>query len=148
MKITHFDKQMCGTLGTAVEQALQKVGEEFGVKIQRKSGTYSPTSYTMKIEASVIGQDGIVLSREAEDFKTYCHMFNLEPSDFGKTFVVDGTIYKIKGLSIRSSKFPILAENMLNGKTFKLPERTVQRGLGRKIKESPFGISKGDLIPM
>jgi hypothetical protein len=135
MKITQFDKEACRTLGTAVEQSLQKVAEEFGVSIKRKGGSYSSTNYVIKLEASVIGKGGVVLSREAEDFKNYYKMYNLELSDLGKTFTSeDGVQYKIKGLSTRSGKYPILAENLSNGKTFKLPERMVQRGLGRKVK--------------
>lgn len=135
MKITQFDKQSCRTLAIAVEEALQKVAKEFGVSIKRKGGSYSPTNYTVKIEASIIGKGGIVISREAEDFKSYCQMYNLKPTDLGKTFTSDdGVKYKIKGLSTRSRKYPIIVKNLNNGKTFKFPERMVQRSLGRKVK--------------
>ena len=75
MKITQFDKQTCRTLGTEIEQALQKVAKEFGVSIKRKSGSYSSTNYTVKIEASIIGQNGIILSRKDKNLETDCQMF-------------------------------------------------------------------------
>ena len=134
-RLVEFDKQACRTLGNAVENALQKVAQEFGVSIKRKGGSYSSTNYVIKLEASIIGSGGVILSREAEEFKRYCGLYNLEADDLGKTFTSeDGTSYKISGLSTRSGKYPILAENLSNGKTFKLPERMVQRGLGRKVK--------------
>jgi len=136
MKIIQFDRKTCRMLGDAVENALQKVAEEYGVSIKRKGGSFMPTNYTIKLEASIIGQGGVVLSREAENFKHYCQIYNLEPSDLDKTFTAEnGVGYKIKGLSTRSSKCPIIAESLKNGKTYKLPERMVQRGLGRTIKK-------------
>ena len=133
--LVEFDKQACRTLGNAVEEALQKVAQEFGVSIKRKGGSYSSTNYVIKLEASIIGSGGVILSREAEEFKRYCGLYNLEPEDLGKTFTDDGGIvYKIKGLSTRSCKNPIVADNTQNGKTYRLPERMVQRGLGRKVK--------------
>ena len=135
MKITQFDKPTCKTIGMAMEQALQKVGEEFGVSIKRKSGSFTHTNFTIKIEASVVGQNGVVLSREANNFKSYCGMYNLKPSDLGRTFTSDdGTTYKVTGLSTRSDKYPILAESLKNGRVYKLPERMVQRGLGKTVK--------------
>jgi len=135
MKITQFDRKTCQMLGSAVEEALQQVSKNFGISINCKGGTFSSTNFTMKIEAAVIGQNGDILSKEVENFKMYCGMYNLLPDDLGKSFKAnDGNTYQIKGLTNRGGKFPILAVNLTNGKTYKLPERMVQRGLGRKVR--------------
>ena len=135
MKITHFDKKACVLLGNAIEQALEKVADEYGVSIKRKNGSFMPSNYTLKLEASVIASDGIALSKEVEDFKDYCHDYNLEQADLYRVFSVNGISYKLKGLSIRSRKHPILALNLKNGKTYKLPERIVQKALYRTVKK-------------
>jgi hypothetical protein len=149
MKIEQFNKKYCQMLGSAVEEALQQVGKNFGVNIRRTGGTFSSTNFTIKIEASVIGEDGNTLTRDAEIFKMYCHQYNLEPTDLGATFTAsDQTVYKITGMKARSGKFPILAISLTNGKTYGLPASMVQRGLGRKIDVIPFLNPRGDKIPM
>jgi len=74
-------------------------------------------------------------AREVEDFKDYCHDYNLEQADLYRVFAINGTDYKIKGLSMRSRKLPILAVSLKNGKTYKLPERMVQKALHRTVKK-------------
>ena len=136
MKITRFDKATCKEVAKAAELALQEVAKTYGVSLAYKGGSFSPNNFTMKFETSVVGEGGIVLSKEATDFKSYCQMYNLEPTDLGKVFTSDdGTQYKITGITPRGGKYPILAESLSNGKTYKLPERMVQRGLGRKVKD-------------
>ena len=136
MKITNFNRKTCHMLRSAVEESLQQVGKNFGISIKCGNGSFSPTNFIVKIEGSVIGIDGEIQSREAETFKMYCGMYNLKPEDLGKSFISnDGTQYKIKGLSNRGSKNPIFAVNKANGKTYRLPERMVQRGLGRTVRD-------------
>jgi len=135
MKITQFNRTACRMLGDAIEQALQEVAEEYGVSIKRKGGSFMPSNYTIKLEASVVTNDGIVLSREVENFKNYCHDYNLEQGDLYRVFTVNGANYRLKGLSTRSGKFPILAVSLKNGKTYKLPERMVQKALHRTVKK-------------
>jgi len=136
MKITRFDRAVCMNIGKAVTDALKPLEDKFGISFNRKGGSFSDTSYTMKIEMAVVAADGTVLSREAEDFKRYCQLYNLEAEDLGKTFVADdGYIWRVKGLNSRSRKYPILAERIKDGKTFKLGQRMVQKGLGRKLSE-------------
>ena len=135
MKITNFDRKTCQMLASAVEEALKEVAQRFGVNIQRKGGgSFSPTNFTMKIEASVVGQDGTVYSREAENFKLWAKIYNLAPDDLGKSFKsYNGVTYKLVGIATKSHKFPIIAEDE-RGRRYKLPERMVQQGLGRTVK--------------
>lgn len=134
VKINKFDKVICRKLGEAIIEAMKKIEDEYGVHFERKGGSFSETNYTLKLEASVVSQDGIVLSREAEEFKRYCQLYNLETEDLGRTFKdTTGTEWKVVGLSSRSNKYPIMAKRIADGKNFKLGQRMVQQGLGRKI---------------
>ena len=134
MKVLQFDKPTCRAVGQAIEQALTEVGKEFGISLKYEGGRYSATNCTFKIEASVIGGDGKVVTREVEDFNRYCGLYNLLPKDLGKTITTaEGDRYTLVGLAMKSSKFPILATKLSNGKVYKLLESTVQRALGRKV---------------
>ena len=132
MKITEFNKSSCRILGHAIEQALQKVGEEFGLQLKYKGGSFAANNCTLKIEALIIS-NGTVITREADDFKRYCGLYNLLPEDLGKIITNDGTSFRITGLAMKSHKWPILAVNCHTGKTYKLKEASVQRALGRKV---------------
>jgi hypothetical protein len=121
MKVDKFNKALCRTLRNVVEETLQEVAKEHGISIKVGSGSFSDVNFNFKVEASVIGKDGVALSKEAESFKMLAKAYNLEPTDLHREFTFRGDIYKIKGLSSRSDKFPILATKVSDGKTFKFP---------------------------
>jgi hypothetical protein len=134
MKVLQFDKPTCRAVGHAIEQALTEVGTEFGISLKYKGSSYQTNNCTFKIEASVISGDGTVITREADDFNRYCGLYNLLPKDLGKIIKLhDGHQYQITGLLMKSSKFPIQALCLVNQKTYKLKETTVQYLLGRKV---------------
>ena len=127
MKINKFDRPSCKIVGEAVDQALKGVADKFGITIKRKSGTFSENNYTIKIEASVIGENGLAISKEAEAFKQMAQYYGLAASDLNKKFTNwSGKEYQIVGLATKSSKYPILAKEIDSGKTFKFAEKQVQ----------------------
>lgn len=126
MKITAFDKPSCRALRIAVEAKLQEVAKEFGIAIKTGNGTFTRSNFNFKVEACVFANDGTVLSKEAEEFKRFAPSYGLEASDLGKEFVLRGETYKIKGLSSRSTKFPIFATKLSDGKCYKFPEDMVK----------------------
>lgn len=126
MKITAFDKPSCRVLRIAVEAKLQEVAKEFGIAIKTGHGTFMASNFNFKVEACVVANDGTVLSKEAEDFKRYATSYGLEASDLGKEFELRLETYKIKGLSSRSTKFPIFATKLSDAKTYKFPEDMVK----------------------
>jgi len=138
-KIKEFNRPACRILSKAVEAALAPVGKEFGVDFSYKGGNYSPANLTMKIEAAIIGADGQVKSREAEDFKKMAQYYGLEADDLNKEVVLNGRRGKIIGLKPRSRKYPIIVE-VENGKMFKYPVNSVLRALGRKVPKSELEV--------
>jgi hypothetical protein len=111
--------------------ALKSIETEFGVSIKRGNGSFSPNSFSLKIEAAVIGQDGKVQNKEAEAFKLFAPSCELKPSDLGRTFKdFSGKEYEITGFATRSYQYPILAkETKPNGRVFKFPAAQVKLGL-------------------
>ena len=131
-QIKQFDRQEVRILGEAIESALQKVGDQYGVHIIRGNGRFDPTNLTLKIEASIVGENGEVVTKEAKDFKKFATMYGLNPSDLNKTFTTwNGKQFEITGLSLRKSKNPILAKKVSTGKTFIFPSEEVIALLNR-----------------
>ncbi len=88
------------------------------VNITVGGASYSESNATFKVEVALVGTDGEVKSKTAEDFKTFAVLFGLDPDVLGKTFKNGGHTFKICGLKGRSVKYPVLAERE-DGKKFK-----------------------------
>ena len=127
--ITTFDRRVCAELGAAIEAALQSVADEYGVQIKQGRGTYSESTFSMKIEVATIGEGGLARTKESIAFLTNARMYGLDPKDLFATFRVKGTDYVLIGCKTRSPKFPMLGRSASDGKTYKFRERTVAAGL-------------------
>lgn len=130
-KIKSFDRTTCRLIGSKVEEVLNKLGDELGVKFSYKGGTYGDTNLTMKIEVATVSSDGVINSREAESFKQLAHFYGLKEEDLNAPIMVRGEKYIITGLKARSGKFPILVKRERDGQGFKLPVESVVKALGR-----------------
>jgi len=106
----------------AIEKDLMDLSKTHNINIKCGSASFGDNHATFKLEISTIGENGEVMTKEAEDFKVYCHRWGLKESDLGRTFNHFGDTYKITGAKPRSSKYPILAKKLTgNGGTYKFP---------------------------
>ena len=123
-----IDRNELRALRLAINNALVEVGQKFRVKLEAGSCKFTDQRATFKLEASVIGSNGQVFDSKAEDFKCYCGLYGMTPTDLGRTISVFGTTYTITGLSMKSRRFPVLATRA-DGKVFKLPQDAVVAAL-------------------
>lgn len=131
-KIKQFDKQEVRRIRVAIEDALEKVGNQYGVQIKGGSGSFSSNNLTLKLEASIVGENGEVKSKESETFKLYAKMYGLDPTDLGKTFTTfSNKTFEITGLMTRSRKYPIIVKDVITGKGFKFAVLEVKSLLER-----------------
>lgn len=131
--IERLDRTACRLLSQKVENQLEALGKELGIKFTYKGGRFSDSNMTMKIEAALI-QNGEAKSVEIEDFKTYAEIYGLKPDDLGKEITIGNNKYTIKGLKPRSKKYPIIGEKG-DGRRFKLPLTAVKTALGRELSD-------------
>jgi hypothetical protein len=129
MKIKHFDRSTCDALSKVIIAALKSAGieDEYGVKLADKGGSFSDNNFTMRLEIARIHEDGGVLTKEAQDFKTYARRYGLTADCLNKVFVdlTDGTRWKVVGAKPRSPKYPILVEKVGSGMLYKFPANRV-----------------------
>lgn len=130
-KIDKFNKPNLKTLTTAAMKEMEKVAEKYGLAVKKGGGTFDADNFTMKIEFSIIGEDGVIKTKEAKAFEECADWWGLEPRDLYKTFKSprDGKIFKIIGASPRSPKFPIIVQDMKTGGQFKFTEKAVKLAL-------------------
>ena len=125
MKITKIDRTTCALLRTAINKSLAEIAAELGVSIKAGNGTFNTIGghVTFKVECSLIGENGEVHSKAADDFMRCAERFGLSPDDLDKEFVTySGDRFKLVGCSPRSHKFPFHGERIPDGKKFKLLE--------------------------
>ncbi len=123
-----MDKQKARSIREAAEKVLATLGEELNLQITIKGGTFDGGQITYKVEFAEIGEGGMVATKEAEDFKTYAHRYDMEPSDLGRTFTMRGETFTICGCKVRARKMPILATRE-DGNRFKFNHVDVKRAL-------------------
>lgn len=131
--ITTIDRKACTTISRAAEEALKAVAEQYGLTLTIKGGKFDPSvgTFSPKVEFSV-GDAG----RKAWEASVGLLYSNypaqwLTAEDFGATFTSQGKTYELVGINLRAPKFPINAKCLTDGKTYKLTEAGVKRGLGR-----------------
>ena len=121
MTIKTLDKQTLKVIREKMNEALA-VLEEIGIHTNVTNISYQDQNATVKVEISVMGENGEIVSKEALDYERYRDMYELP--ELGTTFQNRGQTYTITGLKPRSHKYPVLAERA-DGKTFKFPRSAV-----------------------
>lgn len=134
MQIKSFDRQILKALRTSMDAALKQVSAEYGVEIKVGNASYTELTAKFSVELASVSQDGTVNTKEVSEFKQFCSLLGLKPEHLGATVTQGREQYRITGLSLGSSKFPILVERVRDGKAFKLPRTAVSSLTG--ISES------------
>lgn len=130
-KITKFDRATVRQILAECEEALRPVAEKHGLTLDRKGKTYYQDALPVMFQLLItkLDEDGNVLTADAKAFQQQAFLYGLEPSDLGREFRSRGDTFRITGLRPRSRKYPILAENVKTGKTYKFHAETVKAGL-------------------
>lgn len=115
MKI-RFDRQM--TRAT-VDTALQVLNTHFagqGIKVVRGNAKFDHDSCSVSFEFHSMDKGtGVDLTAKAE-FDRWCTSYQLSPADFGRQFTFKRTLYQVCGLNTNRPKYPIIAEQVGQGK--------------------------------
>jgi hypothetical protein len=124
MSFDFSDRNAVKELGADVAEAVMAVAARHGLKCQVKGGRYDPHAgtYTPRLELQANDKD-------EREFREYADAFGLSPDDFGRSFVVHGTTYKITGLRTRARTRPIVAS--AGGKNYTWKALDVARLLAR-----------------
>jgi hypothetical protein len=99
------------------------------------------------LEIAGIADSGEVMTKEATDFKHYASSLGLTPEDLGTTFTFNGRQFKLLGCNPRNHKYPIIAQNVKNGKRYKMESSAVKpvtkTGLTEEAKQEFMRLANG-----
>lgn len=116
MKFNNFDKSNLNNFRVIFERKMKELEEETGVSVKLKNITFQDFTFTSKVEAVVSDQKTNVKQSE---FSAHAYKFGLNPEIHGKTFFHNGHTYRITDIAPRARKYPVIAINEDNGKSYK-----------------------------
>lgn len=129
MKIARFTRGHCATMRDEINEALKQIGEKYGISLKTGDARYSDSNITFKLELSLVNQNGQVITRDAENLKTYAPLLGLGSDPYGKQFVSNGKVFKLVGYKPQSPKYPFIAQCIQSGQQFKFTEQAVKHHL-------------------
>ena len=131
--VTKFNQTNVGAILEECREALAPIAEKYGLVLDRKGRTYHhdalPVMFQMLVKKT--DEDGNVITADGKAFIEQAVFYGLKPEDLGQEFTSRGKKFRITGLKPRSRKYPVLAEEVATGKTYKFPAEAVKAGLSR-----------------
>ena len=112
--------------------ALEEVARKHGMLLEQKrcSYHYHDMPVPFQLTYPVVTEDGEQLGKAAIRFRQLAITYGMKPEWLGATFLSRGKTYKITGLNTRARKYPICADCIENGRSYKFPVRTITDLLG------------------
>ena len=130
-KGTHMDKIVLKDIRGDLTKVLGTLSEKYNVVFDIGTFRYNENTFKVTLEATKVDPEHTQEKKMVVDFKSLCHKFGLKKEDLGKTFFSIGEAYRIVGLKPKNRKYPIIAEKVDSGKSFKFSQYTVLRSKGQ-----------------
>lgn len=124
--------------------------KKFNVNFKYNRGRFTDVEFNMKISCSekVSSSGAPVEDKMVRDWKTYAHMFGIDPANLNKHIFVGGNEYQIVGMKPSYRKYPVIVKKLGSNRQFKFSIEWCNRALGqsgtlkltafdRHIMESP-----------
>ena len=124
-KITSIDRATCANISKRIAAALAPLAEEFGLSITPGRGSFTATTFSLRLEVATKSTDGQVQSRETQAFAQHAHLFGLNPADLGRKFIASGREFVVSGLNTRARSKPVIATSTSDGRQYKFAAETV-----------------------
>ncbi len=141
--ITAFNRSNLHGFTQDVVAHLKAIEAKWGVSFSYQGCNFTAQNCLIKVQAAVVGNGGVPLTREREDFRKYCAIYNLAPTDIDKQITYGGKRYIIKGLSTRRSKYPVVATRLDTGETVMLTATGTKAAL---LREAPVQVNQPERI--
>jgi hypothetical protein len=106
-------KKISNLMRSALSEAMKKAGYDVAIE----GGVFSSTDFKPKVTVTKAGTD-----LDKANFEKYARLFNVKPTDYQREVTISETKFKIVGFAPKSSRFPVLAERVSDGRKMKLQE--------------------------
>ena len=139
MTITSFNKSNLADVRSAINTSLNDVADHFGITLEIGNISFQDNRFSTKITANTVSEDGVVQTREREDFTRYAQsLCDLDPDWLDDSFTDRGLTYKITGLKTKARKNKIMLE-CSDGTDRVAPAELVKRMMKIEIEDRQRG---------
>ena len=131
MTIKTFESQNVRTIMDECEEALTAIAVKHGLTLDRKGRTYRRDSLPVMFQFLIkeLDTNGNAMDSKAKDFMKHAGLYGLSEKDFLAVFRSNGELFRVTGFKPRARKYPVLAESVLTGKTYKFSAERVKTAL-------------------
>jgi hypothetical protein len=123
-----IDRQTLENFRQDFNEAMKDLEQKYGFVIELGRITYTPTSFTGKLEVHEGESKDDVNEQE---FKKYCYMFGLDEQDYDRRFTFQGKDYIVTGIRPSKRKYPICCQEVQSGTTCGFTSECVRKALGK-----------------
>lgn len=134
-KITDFKK--IGKPGfdeirAKVDEAIQAIGKEYGCDIKAGGISYDSGSMTLKVQMSVINENGMAESKFSAAWRDYASSFGLDPNLLFTTVKNGIQEFMIVGLNPNAHKSAVHLKDVKDGKGYTTTIAALNQWIARK----------------
>ena len=130
--LTSFNKSNLADVRSALNTSLNDVADHFGITLEIGNISFQDNRFSTKLKANIVSEDGVVQTREREDFTRYAQsLCDLDPDWLDDSFTDNGKSYKITGLKTKARKNKIMLE-CSDGRGHVAPADMVKRMMERE----------------
>lgn len=105
-----------------ITKALEPVAQKYGLSsLVAGNASYSPYGSAFTYKVNGIGDAQAEEVKNVEAQSKYAKMLGLPEDAVGRMFTSRGETFKITRIDINKPKYPIIATNLGNGKSYKFP---------------------------
>ena len=137
MKVIQIDRSTCRDIRDQLAAHLASLQIE-GAKIRIGNASFTNSQVTFKVEVALVSADGVVQTKEGENWSLYAASYGLPKDALGKQVTLNGKVCELMGIAPRSSKYPILAKMIRGGKMYKFQLATVKDALGIPVTPDDY----------
>ena len=118
---------LCDRLRRDLLEACQDVAETHGLTIEGGDLTDIDLrhGFDISFRVGIPMEDGAIYSPEKALFEVLAPHFELEASDYGRTFKARNEIFRVVAINPNRPKYPVSVERVSDGRGFKFPAEDV-----------------------
>lgn len=118
---------LCDRLRRDLLEACRQVAETHGLAVE--GGELSDVDlrhgFDIAFRVGIPMADGSLYSSDKVLFEALAEHFGLQPSDYGRTFRTGGEAFRITAINPNRPKYPISAERIADGRSYKFAAESV-----------------------
>lgn len=130
-KIKEFTRSNVRDILEDCRKALGPVAEKYGLTLDDKGRTFYRDRLPVMFQLLIpeVDADGNAMDSKAKDFMRLAAAYGLSKDDYQAEFQSNGRTFRITGLNHRARGYPVLAEDVKTGRTYKFAAGRVKAAL-------------------